>query len=164
MEINGTKMGLPQLQTKSLPILSQKNSAQTQSLPKDEISLYSGELTIQCIISNVARVRKAFPALPTDYFDVLTDMIREYGFSDSRFNDAVKNVIATCVYPTPTIANFISWDRTFKILSYEEMIKKADEFGPKIWDSYRAVQFKNREKKVWVHVDDVKMYNLIDEV
>ena len=91
-------------------------------------------------------------------------MIKDYGFCDSRLDDAVRNVIATCVYPTPTIANFISWDRTFKVFTYEDMLKKTNDMGTEIWNNYRAVQFKNREKKVWVHVDHVKMYNLTDEV
>jgi len=112
----------------------------------------------------VARIKNAFPALPNGFYDVFTDMIKDYGFCDSRLTDAVRNVIATCVYPTPTIANFISWDRTFKVFTYEEMLKKSSEFGNEIWTSYRAVQFKNRAKKVWVHIDDAKMYNLTDEV
>jgi len=112
----------------------------------------------------VARIKNAFPALPNGFYDVFTDMIKDYGFCDSRLDDAVRNVIATCVYPTPTIANFISWDRTFKVFTYEDMLKKTNDMGTEIWNNYRAVQFKNREKKVWVHVDHVKMYNLTDEV
>lgn len=130
----------------------------------NEISLYAGKLTTQGVIVNVAKIKMAFPALPLEFYDILSERVKAKGFSDQRFIDAVLHVIDTCPYPTPTISNFISYDRTIKVYNYEEMLKKAGEFGTEIWNSYKCLKFKNRGKKVWVHVDDVKMYNLTDEV
>jgi len=100
------------------------------------------------------------------FFEVFNDMLRVSGFSDQRLRDAVDHVIQNCVYPNPTIAQFLSWDKRIKVLTYEEMLKKADEFGGdktagKIFESqYKQIQLPNRERKVWVHVDDAKMFNL----
>lgn len=125
-----------------------------------ELSIYKGELNKECIFSNVARIKKAFPALPIDFFDVFDDRLQANNFNDDRLNDAVNYVIDTCIYPTPTIAQFISFDRKFKVCSYEEMVKKTSDFGAEIWKSYIAIKFPDREKNVWVHVDDAKRFNL----
>jgi len=111
----------------------------------------------------VAIIKKSFPSLPIDFFDVFTDRLRANNFSDERLKDAVSHVIDTCVYPTPTIANFISWDRKFKVLNYEDMLKKTDELGSFVWDNYKPIKFKNRVKKVWIHINDIKQYNIKDE-
>jgi hypothetical protein len=141
----------------SLRVYSPQNLALT---PLNEISVYSGPLTTESIIKEEAKIKKAFPSLPIDFFDVFTDRIRENGFTDTRLKDAVNFVIDNCVYPTPTIAQFISYDKKFKCWSYEEMMKKWDEFGPELANSYKPIQFPDREKPVWVHVDDIKKYNL----
>jgi hypothetical protein len=75
------------------------------------VSIYKGNLTDKGIIEGVAVIKKAFPALPLDFYDVLIDRLRVNEFSDNRFRDAVVYVIDVCVYPTPTIANFISYDK-----------------------------------------------------
>ena len=143
--------------------LSLQKSPTSISEITNDISLYKGDLTGQCWVSNIGMMKKAFPALPPDFYDILALRVKAHGFSDNRLTDAVLHIIDTCPYPTPTIANIVSWDRTFKVFTYEEMLKKANEYGDEIWNSYKALQFKNREKKVWVHVDDIKMYNLTDE-
>ena len=126
----------------------------------NEISIYKGELHPECIFENVGRIKKSFPTLPIDFFDVFDDRLKANGFTDERLNDAVAHVIDTCIYPTPTIAQFISFDKTIKLYSYEDMVKKTEEFGPEIWNTYISIQFPDRVKKAWVHVDDIKKYNL----
>jgi hypothetical protein len=126
----------------------------------NEISIYQGQLTTQSIVQGIVMIKKAFPALPIDFYDVFMDMVRETNFSDERLRDAIKHVICTCPYPTPTIANFISFDKKIKLNSYEDMIKKVADFGAEIWKSYKAVKFPEREKVVWVHVDDMKIAKL----
>ena len=130
----------------------------------NEISIYKGQLTNRCIVENIVLIKKAFPALPLDFYDVFMDMVRETNFTDARLCDAIKHVICTCPYPAPTIANFIGFDKRIKLNSHEEMIKKATDFGPEIWKTYKAVKFPEREKVVWVHVDDMKIAKLTEYI
>lgn len=126
----------------------------------DEISVYDGELTPKCLIESVAVIKKSFPALPIGFYDVFTDRLKANGFSDERLKDAIAHVIDTCVYPQPTIAQFISYDKKIKLNSYEDMLKKLNEFGPDVWNSYKMIKMADRIKPVWVHVDDVKKIRL----
>ena len=117
-----------------------------QNLPKscsntgDEISIYSGELTKECLLKSIKRIKNAFPQLTPGFYDILQEMIKKDNFCDSRLIDAVDNVIRTCIYPTPTIAEFISFDKKLKIFSYEEAVKKAFDSGKKISELFIKTQ------------------------
>lgn len=126
------------------------------------MSIYTGQLTPTVVLQEIVKAKIAFPALPKEYFDMLRLRLEANNFSDDRLKDAVAHVIDTCTYPTPTIANFIGFDKRIKINSYEDMVKKATEFGPDIYKSYRMVKFPEREKPVWVHVDDMKLAKLTE--
>ena len=89
------------------------------------ISCYRGPLTSLAIVNYIALIKKAFPALPLGFYDVLTDRLTEHGFCDDRFRDAVIHVIDTCPYPTPTIANFISYDK--KIPCFNNVVTSETE-------------------------------------
>ena len=141
----------------SLQNYSQKSMVQIQD---GEVSIYEGALNTDCVIYNIARVKKAFPSLPLDFFDVFTDRINESGFNDDRLRDAVNHVIDTCVYPTPTIAQFISFDKKYKVFTYDEMLKKCDELGAEIWKSYQSIDLTEIEKPVYAHINDIKKYHL----
>jgi hypothetical protein len=131
------------------------------TLPENEISIYRGSLiSDENIVKYSIKIRQAFSSLPPEFYGILLEMAKEEKFTDERFRDAVHHVIKTCIYPTPTIAQFISFDKKVKLFTYEDMVKKTEEFGPGIWDSYKPIQFPDRIKKTWVHVDDIKKYNL----
>jgi len=127
------------------------------------VSVYAGELTTKNWIDNVKRLKKTFPGLTEGFYDVLAERLTDNMFSDQRLTDAVKHVIDTCIYPTPTIAQFISFDRRIELLKYEDMLRKTDEMGEWIWKHYKPIQLPDREMKVWIHVDDIKKYNIKDE-
>jgi hypothetical protein len=135
-------------------------------LEKGEISIYKGTLSANCVIQNTAKIKNSFPSLPEGFYKIFSERILDCGFTDDRLNDSVNNVIDTCIYPTPTIAQFISWDMKIKVLTYENMLDKTNEFGGdlnagKVFQSqYKPIQFPDREKPVWVHVDDIKRYHL----
>ena len=75
------------------------------------VSIYqNGELTTKNISNQITRLMKAFPDLPTGYYDILTERLKENEFTDQRLKDAVDNVIDTCTYFKPTIADVISFD------------------------------------------------------
>jgi len=141
---------------KNLPVSTQTNTPAIK-LSQTEMSIYSGTLNTDCVISNVVKIKKAFPALPIGFYEVFDDRLREHGFNDDRLRDAVNHVIDTCPYPNPTIANFISFDKMFKIYTYDEMLKRADEGTGA---SLKALKFPDRDYPVWAHVDDIKKYCL----
>jgi hypothetical protein len=142
----------------SLPILWQPNSASRQK-PTNEISIYAGQLSPKCLLECIATIKKAFPALPVEFYDILCDRIEANGFSNERLIDAVNFVIDNCPYPTPTIYNFISYDRKYKFYTYDQIIKYNDEH-PGIWNSYRAVKLPDRKNPVFVHSDDIERFKL----
>lgn len=124
--------------------------------------MYRGELTTQGIIRGVATIKKAFPALPLEFYDILTDRIRAAGFCDQRLQDAVSCVIDNCIFPQPTVAQFISYDRRIRVYTYEEMLDKGHHglWNPEI---YKAIQLRGMPKKVWIHVNDIAKFNIKDE-
>lgn len=89
------------------------------------VSRYRGPLTQLAIVKNTALIKKAFPALPLGFYDVLTDRLTEHGFCDDRLKDTVIHVINTCRYPTPTIADFISYDK--KIPCFNNVVNSETE-------------------------------------
>ncbi len=125
-----------------------------------ELSIYKGELSKKGITENFALIKAAFPKLENLYFDILKEMLKDEGFVDDRLKDSVKNVIKTCVYPEPTIANFLSYDKNMKVYDYNQYLKLVDEIGAKTSDLYKSVRFGNAQKPAWVHVNDIQKYKL----
>ena len=99
-------------------------------------------------------MKKSFPALPADFYDSLSERLKANGFCDERLNDAVNHVIDTCLYPTPTIANIISFDKTIKFKTHDEMCR--DE----LWGQYLPVKFPDRPKVVWIHANDIANHGI----
>lgn len=129
-------------------------------LPGGEISIYTGPLSNECKMWCIGLVKKAFPALPVDFYDVLIDRIEAHEFSNQRFIDAVNHVIDNCPYPTPTVHHFVSFDQRFKYFTYDQMLAKADEHGQEVWKSYKSLMLQENTKPVWVHVNDITKYNI----
>lgn len=63
------------------------------------------------------KVSQAFPTLPEPFYDLLCERIKEHGFTDERLKKSVNYVIDHCIYPTPTIAQFISFDKDEPFIS-----------------------------------------------
>ena len=143
----------------SLPLLSRSISVTNKG--EMVVSVYAGELTTRIVIEGIKKIKAAFPNLPADFYDILSERLKANKFSDEKFIDAVNNVIDNFVYPTPTIANFIGYDKNIRLYSYEEMLAKANLNEP--WDNYKPVKFPDREKPVWIRLDDIKKYNLKTE-
>jgi hypothetical protein len=87
-------------------------------------------------------------------------MIKINGFTDERLSDAVTNVICTCVYPTPTIAQFISWDKRIKIYKYFDIVKMVDDGDQNAFDRYKRIVMPGIPEAVWIHVNDIAKYNI----
>ena len=141
----------------------QKSS--TQSLVLDEngeysISLYAGELKQKTVAESVAKIKAAFPALKPEYFSLFIDRLKDRGFSDQRLIDSVNNVIDNCQYPTPTLANFLSFDKRAKIYNYQEMcnVVSSNHLKPDYFSKIRI-----NGKLFWVKTSDKDLYQLQDE-
>jgi hypothetical protein len=75
------------------------------------------------------KLATAFPALPTGFFAIMIERMRANQFSDQRMIDSIGYVIDNCLYPTPTIANLISYDRRVKLYTYQEVCEYVDRGG-----------------------------------
>jgi|WetSurMetagenome_2_1015567.scaffolds.fasta_scaffold00157_9 hypothetical protein len=124
-----------------------------------EISLYKGSLSLQNIVQCSVRVKKAFPDLPAEFFEIFQEMIKSEGFTDERLIDAVDNVIKTCVYPKPTIAQFISWDKKIKVHKYPEIIEMLND-DPNAFDRYKRIELEGLPEAVWIHINDIAKYKI----
>lgn len=124
-----------------------------------EISIYSGALTKQTIAESTVKIKGAFPALPLTFFDVFADRIKDNKFTDERLIASVNYVIDNCVYPSPTIAQFLSYDKRVKLYSYNDMLKIA-ETNVKAFDQYKAVRIGEASKPMFALISDVENYNL----
>jgi len=129
----------------------------------NELSIYGDKLTTKGVISNVAKIKKAFPSLPMGFYEIFDERLKANGFTDERLADAVNHVIDTCIYPTPTIANFIGYDKRIKLYTHNEIIRKMESDGNNVWEKYKPVKFTDQEKLIWVSIDDIKKYNLKTE-
>jgi hypothetical protein len=110
------------------------------------ISEYKDTLTTENIIKQVAKIKYSFPTLPSEFFEIFTDRIKDKGFTDKRLNDAVNNVIDNCIYPSPTIAQFIAFDKRIKLNTYQDMLKLIHEGDS--FDNYDMKEIEN--KKYWI--------------
>lgn len=135
--------------------MSSQNLQPVSSEYNNEISIYTGQLTDKCVVSNIVLIKKAFPSLPLGFYDVFMDMVRDNSFTDSRLNDAVKYVICNCQYPQPTIASFIAFDKKVKSYTYSQYCKLCESGDG---GSYLPVSIKGNVKPVWIHVNDINEY------
>jgi len=145
-----------QLQSKSqelTPISSQKGI--TKAGDHYEISIYEDQLTEKGLAEAIGRVFKAFPTLTVDFHDVLGDRIKEKGIGDKRLMDSVNYVIDNCVYPQPTIAQFLTFDKKVKLYDYSQMIKLNDEYNGKGFDYFTRL-----ENGYYASNKDIKDFNL----
>lgn len=126
-----------------------------------ELSVYRGELTPKELARNAAKVKAAFPALPPEFFQILIERFKAKGFSDTRMIDAVNNVIDNCQYPTPTLANFLSYDKNVKLYTYQQFISLVTEHRAS-FETHTKVKFNG----IFLYVSkaDKQRYNIPDEI
>ena len=104
---------------------------------KHELSIYkTGTISPEVLASGIKTIANAFPDLPKGWYDVLKDMMKNEGFNDRRFSDAVKNLVKNCIYPKPTIANVLSFDKTVKAFTYDELLKATNDYSPESRRNY----------------------------
>lgn len=126
------------------------------------LSLYNDELTGDNVTLNVVKIQKVFPALSKEFYDIFQERLKDKGFTDQKLNDAVNYVIDNCIYPTPTIANFLKYDKNIKLYSYEQMLKMNNEYAGQAFKYFRPVQIANLEKPMYASKSDIETYNLTE--
>lgn len=105
----------------------------------------------------VATIKKAFPDLDPNFYDVLLEMAKEQGMTDTRLMDSVKNTIINCQYPTPTVANFLSYDKKIKLYDYSDMLK-MHQLDRNVFKIYRPIIIHGQNKPLWAHKCDIENY------
>jgi len=126
-----------------------------------EMSIYNGELTKRKIVDASSRIMAAFPKLEKEWHDIFYEMVIEEGMSDDRLIAAVNNVIKTIIYPEPTIANFLNYDKKIKLYTYDQKLKLINEVGANVANKlYLSVKIEGMTKPMWAHVSDIEKYEL----
>jgi hypothetical protein len=131
----------------------------TQEQNNYSLSVYNDNLDPKNAACEVSRLKLAFPALEVGFFDVLLERIKENGFTDKRLRDAVNNLVDNFVYPTPTIANIISFDKRVKLYSYTQMLDMVMSYGVSAWKEYKAIKLIG-SCRFYASIIDIKQYNL----
>lgn len=116
------------------------------------ISIYEGKLSPGILSKSLAKIKASFPGLTPEYLTVLSDFIIENKFSDERLIEAVNNVISNCIYPIPTIATFIGYDKKVRLYTYDEMLEKVNTVGSGVWSNYDKKKIDN--KVYWYKKND----------
>ena len=107
------------------------------------------------------KLKESFPGLHEGFFIVLSDRLKEKGFTDLRLMDSINNLIDTCPYPTPSIANIISWDKQINLYTYDEMLKMNDN-GMKPFEYHKRVFVS--KIPLWARIDDIEKFNILTKL
>lgn len=125
------------------------------------MSVYQGdELTSEGIATNIKTLQSAFPDLDEHFHDVFAGRIKDLGIGDKRLKDSINHVIDNCVYPKPTIAQFISYDKKVKLYNYQQMVNLNNELNGKAFEYYKRVNILNVTQSMYASIQDIEMYNL----
>ena len=119
------------------------------------LSVYKDTLTKECVIECNLIIRQAFPTLGQGFFIQLNRLIAENNFTDQRLREATDYVISNCIYPQPTIANFLSYDNRIKLYSYND-IRDMCQPGYSAFDYYELIEDLNK----YAAINDIKKYGL----
>lgn len=91
---------------------------------------------------------------------LIIDRMIANGFTCRRAMDAVAHVLDTYDRwdKSPSVADFINYDRRIKTKSYGELVKAASE-GTASWDDYRPIDVGNEVPR-WAKIDDIEKHQL----
>ena len=123
------------------------------------MSVYTGDLHLETIIAQNKIITKAFPQLKDEFFEILNHRLRERKLTDQRLIDAVSHVIDTCVYPTPTVANFLSYDRCIELLTHANLVDMLSD-DRYVFDRYEPVRIPGIDKPRYARKEDILEYKL----
>ena len=116
----------------SLPELPVQNKIITDENGTVYLSLFSGlQANTNEIIDAVSDLAKAFPAIDSGFWGLLSSRIEANKFTSERLKNAVEHVLDTFRYKNLTIADIIRFDRRVKLYSGREfMDMQAKGYDP----------------------------------
>lgn len=145
---------LPQLSTSILEAVNEVGNG--------EISTYIGDiLQPKTVIQEVSKISIAFPSLSPQFIDILIQRAIDKGFTAQRLKDAVNHVIDNCQYPNPTLANFLSFDKRIKVLSYNELVDLVSSNRADFGDYHR---YTINSKALYIRKVDKELYGMPDQL
>jgi len=112
-------------------------------------------------MEEIKRLKMAFPNIPTGFYDVLLERIKENHFTDQRLTDSINNLIDNFTYPNPTIANIIGFDKRIKLLTYSQLCDIQTN-SPGSFKDYCKV--KRNGKIFWINRAEKEQFNIGDEL
>lgn len=136
-------------------------SISQQTTKENSISVYRDEFTVANAIDQFKKLKMAFPQLPSGFYDVLMERIKENGFTDKRLKDAVNNLIDNFIYPNPSIANVIGFDKKVKLITYNQRCTMQAE-NPGSFNDYTKI-VKNG-KVFFINKAEKEQYGIPDEI
>lgn len=121
-----------------------------------EQSSLNGELRLvnrtkiseRTIMLCINRLSEAFPNIRTNFVSLLVDRAQDNGMNDEQLLESVNEVIDTCHYPTPTIADFIGKNKNRKLYTYAQLIEMANKDGAEVWEKFETIKLVG--KTYWV--------------
>ena len=138
-------------------LIQQRTNNLSKSLQtvSNSLSVYKDELSEACIVECNLIIRQAFPTLTQGFFIQLNRLIAENSFTDQRLREATDYVISECIYPQPTIANFLKYDTRVKLYSYKE-VRDMCQPGYSAFDYYELIEDLNK----YASKNDIEKYGL----
>lgn len=101
-----------------------------------KLSLYdAGVIEPQEMLTQMNRLRAAFPRQSAAFFSLLTERVIKHGFSADRLRDAVNHIIDTFNYKEINISDIIGYDRCAKLYTYHEVCALITK-GEAAWDDF----------------------------
>tara|TARA_R110000796_G_scaffold213660_1_gene329734 strand:- start:66 stop:461 length:396 start_codon:yes stop_codon:yes gene_type:complete len=124
------------------------------------MSAYSSELTAQGVAKAMKKVVFGFPKLPIEFHSVLKERVKELGIGDDRLMDAVNHVIDNCIYPEPTIAQFLSFDSRIKLYDYNQYVELNNQLSGLAGKHYKSIEVPGQSKPMWAKISDIEKFKL----
>jgi hypothetical protein len=127
----------------------------------NSISVYKDVFSVPAAIDQFKRLKQAFPQLPAGFYDILLERIKEKGFTDQQLKDAINNLIDNFIYPVPTIANIVGFEKRIKLYTYQDITKLMDTDR----DAFKNfAKVKKNGKLFWITKAEKEMYDVPDEI
>ena len=138
--------------------MSLESPTNALEISNNQISVYKGKLTFKCVAEQHLRIRSLYD-LSDKWYIEFDEALKSNNFTDERLIAAVNYVRDTYIYPKPSIANFIAYDKKIEALNYQEMLKKLNELGGATFNSlYVSVKLEGKGLPFWTLKENQEKY------
>jgi hypothetical protein len=103
-------------------------------------------------------LKQTYKNFDDDLSLILLDQLKEQGFTNKRFVDAVKFVINNHVYQSIKPADILSFDKALHLRLYHEIAEEQKSFGSSIWEFYDKVDIKGT--CYFIHKHELRNYGV----